>query len=662
MLSSPTTIYAPMGRVPPAAFDRQDGRLLFETSFGKNVGGTYALLAGGHVYTGTEQMVAFDQQTKDLFATFPARKMIVTEQRFYMATDAHLIAMDRQTKATLWKTPSTCADELILAGDMLFAGGADKVMAVETATGKAAWFGTVEGAAKGLAVAGGRLLVSTDKGVIYSFATTRPRPAGDDRRTRTRESLCRRAARRSVRAGGGSDSEADGDPPRFLPGVRLRDRPTGVGTGQADRADDLRRLAGRGKGGSRAGGPRCRRPARQPRVRRAVAAGQAALLGLLRQPRGVRNGAAERAMAGRSGPAGADGQALGRHDHDGPAGCASGGRRAAERRDRAAVARPAGTGGRPTDSRGRRLDQVRARPAGRRRQLDAPVRQPGQHGVRRRSDRQSPAGPALVRQSWSGGHGQPPRPGRQPAGFRRTAVRAGRKRRHGLRHLQRGASVAARAARSLSAQRLSRRQQSGGLRQRAARRRRRPLLVVEPGVRRDSPRIPRAASHAGQLPALGHRRGRRPNAVRHACGRGRPKRRLVRRGHRQRPAAMDPGRQARVSQHDRDGRRPGVRRVQRRDGRTEAAGAGRAASGHPATAGSRTQTGRSRVGQRQGPLGVVPEQEQRPARLAEAARPDGTRRHTCGHGTTTACWSCSASIWTATTGSSSSPASSQGGE
>ena len=100
--------------------------------------------------------------------------MIVTEQRFYMATDAHLMAMDRQTKATLWKTPSTCADELILAGDVLFAGGADKVMAVETATGKAAWFGTVEGAAKGLAVAGGRLLVSTDKGVIYSFAPQAP--------------------------------------------------------------------------------------------------------------------------------------------------------------------------------------------------------------------------------------------------------------------------------------------------------------------------------------------------------------------------------------------------------------------------------------------------------------------------------------------------------
>jgi len=174
LLASPTTLYAPMGRVSPAAFDRRDGRLLFETSFGKNVGGTYSLLAGGHVYTGTEQMVAFDQASRDLFASFPARKMIVTEQRFYMATDTHLIAMDRKSKATLWKTPSTCAEELILAGGVLFAGGTDRVAAIAADTGETVWFGDVEGAAKGLAVAGGRLLVSTDRGLIYSFAPQGP--------------------------------------------------------------------------------------------------------------------------------------------------------------------------------------------------------------------------------------------------------------------------------------------------------------------------------------------------------------------------------------------------------------------------------------------------------------------------------------------------------
>ena len=174
LLASPSTLYAPMGRVSPAAFDRRDGRLLFESSLGKNVGGTYALLAGGHVYTGTEEMVAFDQQSRDLFASFPARKMIVTDQRFYMATDTHLIAMDRQSKATLWKTPSACAEELILAADVLFAGGEDRVMAVAADSGKTLWFGDVVGAAKGLAVAGGRLLVSTDKGLIYSFAPQAP--------------------------------------------------------------------------------------------------------------------------------------------------------------------------------------------------------------------------------------------------------------------------------------------------------------------------------------------------------------------------------------------------------------------------------------------------------------------------------------------------------
>ena len=91
LLASPTTLYAPNGRVSPAAFDRRDGRLLYETSFGKTVGGSYALLAGNHVYTGTEEMVAFDQQTRDRFAGFQGRRMVVTEDRFFVANIAHLL-------------------------------------------------------------------------------------------------------------------------------------------------------------------------------------------------------------------------------------------------------------------------------------------------------------------------------------------------------------------------------------------------------------------------------------------------------------------------------------------------------------------------------------------------------------------------------------------
>ena len=219
LLASATTLYAPMGRVSPAAFDRETGTLKYMTSFGKAVGGTYALLVGDDVYTGTETMVGYHGQSRaDKFATFVGQRIVVTNDTAYVATGTDLSALDRvkfpaaaskieslkarkvslqremrtgptdeqkarmaeldkQAKAaqeefaaaTLWKVPSTCADSLILAGDVLVAGGSGELLALATASGEKLASVKVEGSVKGLAVANARLLVSTDSGVIHSF-------------------------------------------------------------------------------------------------------------------------------------------------------------------------------------------------------------------------------------------------------------------------------------------------------------------------------------------------------------------------------------------------------------------------------------------------------------------------------------------------------------
>ncbi len=57
-----------------------------------------------------------------------------------------------------------------MAGDTLFAGGSDQVFAYSTADGKELWSATVTGNAHGLAVANGRLFVSTDRGIIHCFS------------------------------------------------------------------------------------------------------------------------------------------------------------------------------------------------------------------------------------------------------------------------------------------------------------------------------------------------------------------------------------------------------------------------------------------------------------------------------------------------------------
>jgi outer membrane protein assembly factor BamB len=71
-----------------------------------------------------------------------------------------------------WRLPCKEYSSLILAGDMLFAGGDGVVVAVNSATGREVWNAKVNGRASGLAVANGRLLVSTDKGNVHCFGKT----------------------------------------------------------------------------------------------------------------------------------------------------------------------------------------------------------------------------------------------------------------------------------------------------------------------------------------------------------------------------------------------------------------------------------------------------------------------------------------------------------
>lgn len=73
-------------------------------------------------------------------------------------------------KCVGWRRPCKYPYSLILAGEVLYAGGTDGVAAFQVADGKTIWTEKVQGRALDLAVANGRLLVSTDRGVIHCFA------------------------------------------------------------------------------------------------------------------------------------------------------------------------------------------------------------------------------------------------------------------------------------------------------------------------------------------------------------------------------------------------------------------------------------------------------------------------------------------------------------
>ena len=69
-----------------------------------------------------------------------------------------------------WTVPSTHESALILAGKTLIAGGQGEVLCLDAESGRPLAKLAVDGDARGLAVTGGHLLVSTTTGKVYAFA------------------------------------------------------------------------------------------------------------------------------------------------------------------------------------------------------------------------------------------------------------------------------------------------------------------------------------------------------------------------------------------------------------------------------------------------------------------------------------------------------------
>ncbi len=226
LLVSNDRVYVPAGRNNPVVYDRATGKHLRTMKGG---GGTYALLTGDTLVFGPGrkgQLGLVPDGTTDTFASFSGNHMIVSAEKSYLHADRELCVLDRVRylklegerkqvaaerkrngdllaklrkqkspdvpavleKVTaggrrldeisaamkacfLWRVDCAQPHSLVLAGNTLFAGGNDEVAAYSTADGKQIWTGKVNGVALGLAVAHGRLLVSTHKGTIHCFTT-----------------------------------------------------------------------------------------------------------------------------------------------------------------------------------------------------------------------------------------------------------------------------------------------------------------------------------------------------------------------------------------------------------------------------------------------------------------------------------------------------------
>jgi len=172
----------PAGKSTPVSFRKSDG--LYLGAFGpanSRQGGAYAVLSydnklyfGPH-YSGEGSYIGkYDAESRaeEAIAWGPGNHLVVTPSHAYYSSDTTISKIDRSTKQVAWNVPCDYPYELILAKDLLFAGGNDRVAALSISNGSILWTAPVKGRVRGLAVADDRLFVSTNRGVIHCFRTT----------------------------------------------------------------------------------------------------------------------------------------------------------------------------------------------------------------------------------------------------------------------------------------------------------------------------------------------------------------------------------------------------------------------------------------------------------------------------------------------------------
>ncbi|MBN1855235.1 MAG: PQQ-binding-like beta-propeller repeat protein, partial [Pirellulales bacterium] len=225
MLASGSRLYMPTGRTAPALFARDDGAYLGQL---EGAGGAYALLTDDVLTSGPgrgeKQISLADSGSRDVVASFNGLRLVVKDPIAYMQSETQLTAFNRKEnlilqkqrnqldqrreeltdlikkhgrkniqavawiaelekiqiaraknakqleECNLWRIDCQDSLSMILANDLLFIGGDQKVAARRVSDGVEIWSAPVHGKACGLSAASGRLFVSTDSGSIHCFS------------------------------------------------------------------------------------------------------------------------------------------------------------------------------------------------------------------------------------------------------------------------------------------------------------------------------------------------------------------------------------------------------------------------------------------------------------------------------------------------------------
>lgn len=207
-------LLVPTGRSCPAAFDRRTGKFLYcwpHRSWDDAKRGGCWLTTGGGLYfnptrepKGTSEsfvgeasplpndgMVAYDVKTnKPVFELKGKNRVLVAGNVLYAIGNGEAAAYDlaalrakkKPDTAVKWKSPHLRVYGMALVGNTLFVGGKGVLSALDAKTGKRVWYQTIDipGPIRGIAAAGGCVVVATDHGVLSCFSRNgRSRPISE---------------------------------------------------------------------------------------------------------------------------------------------------------------------------------------------------------------------------------------------------------------------------------------------------------------------------------------------------------------------------------------------------------------------------------------------------------------------------------------------------
>lgn len=208
LLATDDQLYVPCGRTAPLAYARADGAsrgsmvktYLIVPSKGV-VSGDYGVLVDDLYYLGSQnELHTYTPDGKHISTLKEAAQVVATRSHYFRLTGPPvpkygrgagessnvITAFDRTAadaaprrgllpkETALWSFKGEKFQLLIATRTHVIVGGFNSVVAVEIATGKPVWTGKVDGTAKGLALANGRLVVSTDNGRLHCFGSSAP--------------------------------------------------------------------------------------------------------------------------------------------------------------------------------------------------------------------------------------------------------------------------------------------------------------------------------------------------------------------------------------------------------------------------------------------------------------------------------------------------------